>query len=110
LLETLSVELVREFRKGYSVTALKNMRKFYLIYNNPIGQSLTDEFYKLTWTHLPELAPCFAKRDIDCLTKFFSEHTNYTYLYTQSLVNSTYFEPAFEYGGMVIYEFVRNET
>jgi len=65
--------------------------------------------FKGGWTHLPELAPCFAKRDIDCLIGFYN-HTNYTYLYTQSLVNSTYFEPAFEYDGMVIYEFVRNET
>src|SRR3989338_4400532 len=55
LLETLSIELIKEFEKGYSVTALKNMRKFYLIYKSQIGQSVTDKFYKLTWTHYCEL-------------------------------------------------------
>ena len=55
LLETISAELIKEFGKGYSVTALKNMRKFYSIYKNYISQSLTDEFYKLTWTHYCEL-------------------------------------------------------
>src|SRR3989338_5727632 len=55
LLETISAELIKEFGKGYSVTALKNMRKFYSIYKNQISQSLTDEFYKLTWTHYCEL-------------------------------------------------------
>src|SRR3989338_3129799 len=55
LLENLSVELIKEFGRGFSVTALKNMRLFYSIYKGKISQSLTDEFYKLTWTHYCEL-------------------------------------------------------
>ena len=55
LLENLSNELINEFGKGFSLTALKNMRIFYNIYNNKIGQSVTDEFFRLTWTHYCEL-------------------------------------------------------
>ena len=55
LLEILSKELIKEFGRGFSVTALKNMRLFYSVYKGKIGQSLTDEFYKLTWTHYCEL-------------------------------------------------------
>ncbi len=31
------------------------MRIFYTIYKDKIGQSVTDEFYKLSWTHYCEL-------------------------------------------------------
>ncbi len=55
LLEAVSGELVREFGRGFSVTALKNMRKFYRLYKGRIGQSVTDEFFKLSWTHYCEL-------------------------------------------------------
>lgn len=55
LLETLSTELIMEFGRGFSVTALKNMRIFYQIYKDKISQSATDEFFKLTWTHYCEL-------------------------------------------------------
>lgn len=50
LLEAISIELIKEFGRGYSITALKNMRKFYHIYKDKIGQPATDEFYKLSWT------------------------------------------------------------
>ena len=55
LLEAISAELIKEFGRGYSVTALKNMRKFYHTYKNKISQPATDEFYKLSWTHYCEL-------------------------------------------------------
>ena len=55
LLENLSNELIKEFGRGFSVTALKNMRMFYTIYKNRIGQSVTDEFFRLSWTHYCEL-------------------------------------------------------
>ena len=55
VLESLSIELNKEFGRGYSVTALKNMRLFYRIYKDKIGQSVTDDFFKLTWTHYCEL-------------------------------------------------------
>lgn len=56
LLETLSKELNKEFGRGFGVTALKNMRTFYFLYKDRIGQSVTDEFsLNLTWTHYCEL-------------------------------------------------------
>lgn len=55
LLEAISEELIRDFGKGYGVTTLKNMRSFYKVYKNKIGQSVTDEFFKLSWTHYCEL-------------------------------------------------------
>lgn len=55
LLESISKELTKEFGRGFSVTSLKNMRLFYKIYKEKISQSVTDELYKLTWTHYCEL-------------------------------------------------------
>ena len=55
LIDSLSRELIKEFGKGFSATALKNMRIFYKIYTGKIGQSVTDEFYRLSWTHYCEL-------------------------------------------------------
>ena len=45
LIERVSSELIKEFGRRFSTTALKNMRIFYLIYKQRIGQSLTDEFH-----------------------------------------------------------------
>lgn len=43
VLKTLSHELNAEFGKGYSITNLKNFRKFYLLFNNlAIGQTPSD--------------------------------------------------------------------
>jgi len=55
LLKRLSKELNKEFGKGFSNTALKNIRRFYKLYQNQIGQSATDQFFKLSWTHYCEL-------------------------------------------------------
>ena len=55
LIENLSTELIKGFGKGFSVTALKNMRIFYTVYKDKIGQSVTDEFFKISWTHYCEL-------------------------------------------------------
>src|SRR3989338_11330109 len=55
LLERLSKELNKEFGKGFSSTALRNMRLFYKIYKNKIHQSLADEFFRLSWTLYCEL-------------------------------------------------------
>ncbi len=55
LIEHLSSELIKEFGRGFGTTALKNMRIFYTIYKDKIGQSVTDEFFKLSWTHYCEL-------------------------------------------------------
>jgi predicted nuclease of restriction endonuclease-like (RecB) superfamily len=55
LIETLSRELVMEFGKGYGTTALRDMRKFYVMYKDKIHRSVTGELYKLSWTHYCEL-------------------------------------------------------
>ena len=55
LLEIISKDLTLEFGKGFGTTALKNMRIFYTTYKDKIGQSVTDEFFKLSWTHYCEL-------------------------------------------------------
>jgi len=36
LIETISKELTKEFGKGFSVTALRNMRLFYSIYKKEV--------------------------------------------------------------------------
>jgi len=48
LIPELSERLLSEFGKGFSVTNLKQMRSFYLLYSK--GQTLSDEF-KLSWSH-----------------------------------------------------------
>ena len=56
LMQMLSKELTNEFKKGFGVTSLKNMRNFYLVYKNKISQSVTGEFnLPLTWSHYCEL-------------------------------------------------------
>ncbi|MGE4457256.1 MAG: YhcG family protein [Arcobacteraceae bacterium] len=48
LISNLSIELTKEFGKGFSEQNLKNMRQFYLIYQK--RQTLSSEF-KLSWSH-----------------------------------------------------------
>ena len=48
LLKNLSIELTKEYGKGFSVTNLKNMRQFYLSFQN--RQTLSDDF-KLSYSH-----------------------------------------------------------
>ena len=48
LLKELSAYLTKIYGRGFSVTNLKQMRQFYLIYvNDQIGQTLSDQFEKL---------------------------------------------------------------
>ncbi|MDF1759950.1 MAG: PDDEXK nuclease domain-containing protein [Coxiellaceae bacterium] len=57
LLEALSKKLTGEFGKGFSLTNLKYMRKFYLTFKERIGHEPRDEFQiidfkrNLCWTH-----------------------------------------------------------
>ncbi len=46
VLEELSTKLTEEFGKGFTITNLKNMRQFYLLF--PKGHTLRGE---LTWSH-----------------------------------------------------------
>lgn len=67
ILKELSVYLAKIYGKGFSVTNLKQMRQFYLIYaNDQIGQTLSDQFknlptvstgrkFYLSWSHYLKL-------------------------------------------------------
>src|ERR1035437_1288590 len=58
VLVKLSKQLTKEFGKGYSLTNLEYIRKFYKIYSNRIPQSLIEEFkapFVLSWTHYIQL-------------------------------------------------------
>lgn len=67
LLKELSDYLLEKFGKGFSVTNLKQMRKFYLTYmNDQIGQTVSDQFknfptvssgrqFFLSWSHYLKL-------------------------------------------------------
>lgn len=51
LMKELSGYLTKQLGKGFSVTNLKQMRQFYLIYvNDSIGQTLSDQFKNLPTT------------------------------------------------------------
>ena len=50
ILKNLSIRFTLEYGKGYSLTNMKNMRKFYLYYQK--GQSMPDQ---LSWSHYLEL-------------------------------------------------------
>ena len=51
LLSKLSEKLIAEFGKGYSVSNLRNMRKFYQVYQDDIHQTASGEFEpKLSWS------------------------------------------------------------
>ena len=52
ILKNLSIRFTLEYGKGYSLTNMKNMRKFYLYYQK--GQSMPDQ---LSWSHYQELLP-----------------------------------------------------
>ena len=61
IIRMLAQELTREFGNGFSLTNIKNFRKFYLLFNDlPIGQTLSDQFSSpksqtlsdlLSWSH-----------------------------------------------------------
>ena len=53
LIKEYSERLTKELGKGYSIRSLKNMRKFYLIYQK--GQAMPAQ---LTWSHYFELLKC----------------------------------------------------
>ena len=67
LIKELSEYLTEQFGKGFSITNLKQMRQFYLIYaNDQIGQKVSDQFgnlpttdngrkFFLSWSHYLKL-------------------------------------------------------
>ena len=48
LLKNLSIELTKEFSKGFSIRNLEQMRKFYLIYQN---SKIVSVNFPLGWSH-----------------------------------------------------------
>ncbi len=48
LLKNLSIELTKEFGKGFSVDNLENMRRFYLVYSK--SETVFRKF-QLSWSH-----------------------------------------------------------
>ena len=60
-LKNLSLDLTREFGKGFSVRNLENMRKFYVLYSTKIPQAVSAESrtvssisaatFSLSWSH-----------------------------------------------------------
>ena len=70
ILKELAQYLTKNFGKGFSVTNLKQMRQFYLVYeSDQIGQTLSDQFinlptvstgrkFFLSWSHYLKLMLC----------------------------------------------------
>ena len=50
IIKEYSKKLTKEFGKGYGITNLKNMRKFYILFSK--SQAVPDQ---LTWSHYSEL-------------------------------------------------------
>ena len=62
LLKNLSIELSKEFGKGYSVDNLENMRKFFLAFSN--SETLSRKF-NLSWSHYVFLTRIDTKEERD---------------------------------------------
>ena len=54
LIKKFSEKLTKEIGKGYSIQNLKNMRKYYLFQK---GQTLSVQFFNISWSHIVELLP-----------------------------------------------------
>lgn len=54
ILKILSKKLTEKYKKGFSLTNLKQIRSFYLVYSEK-GQTLSDQF-KLSWLHYVKLS------------------------------------------------------
>lgn len=53
ILKILSKKLTEKYKKGFSLTNLKQIRSFYLVYSEK-GQTVSDQF-KLSWSHYVKL-------------------------------------------------------
>ena len=74
LIKKYSERLTKELGKGYSTRSLKNMRKFYLIYQK--GQALPAQ---LTWSHYCELLPLKDINEINYYVKITIEQCQKIY-------------------------------
>lgn len=86
LIKRLSVQLTRDFGKGFTPTNLKCMRQFYLAY--PIGQTLSDQ---LSWSHYCQLI----RVDDEVKRTFYTEEcikSNWSVRQLQRQINSFYYE------------------
>ena len=74
LIKEYSERLTKELGKGYSIRSLKNMRKFYLIYQK--GQAMPAQ---LTWSHYCELLPLKDINEINYYVKITIEQCQKIY-------------------------------
>lgn len=87
ILEEISMELTKEFGRGFGLTSIKNMRLFYETYKNEIRQSVIDEFGSgLTWTHYCELI----KIDDKNKRKYFEKYAQQENLSVRDLKRQIY--------------------
>ena len=70
-----SIKLTSELGKGYSISNLKNMRKFYIIFSK--SQALPDQ---LSWSHIIELLPL---NDLNTINYYVNITINYNLGYRQ---------------------------
>lgn len=82
-----------------------HLESFALPYYN-IKPVVLSPAHGVNTTYFPETMPCFITQDIRCFENFFNE-TNFEYLYTSTLVNSSFFEEDVKYGDRVIYKYKR---
>jgi len=119
IIKTLSVELTKEFGKGYSITNLKNFRRFYILFSEcKIGQAPPDLFKTaisqavpdlsadnrlalLSWTHYERLIRIENKEERDWYMKEAAQQSwsyrtldrNISTLYYRRLLSSQIKEP-----------------
>ena len=74
LIKEYSERLTKELGKGYSIRSIKNMRKFYLIYQK--GQAMPAQ---LTWSHYCELLPLKDINEINYYVKITIEQCQKIY-------------------------------
>lgn len=55
--------------------------------------------------YFDEVGKCFVLRDINCIDKFFQNHSEFKYLYTQTFVNSTNFTIFYREEDLIIYKY-----
>jgi len=122
ILKTLSVELTKEFGKGFSITNLKNFRKFYILFSeSKIGQAPPDHFKTaisqalpdpsadnklvlLSWTHYERLIRIENKEERDWYMKEAAQQSwsyrtldrNISTLYYRRLLSSQIKEPVIQ--------------
>ena len=122
ILKTLSIALTKEFGKGFSITNLKNFRRFYILFSeSKIGQAAPDHFKTaisqaspdqssenklalLSWTHYERLIRIENKEERDWYMKEAAQQSwsyrtldrNISTLYYRRILSSQIKEPVIQ--------------